>query len=246
MSSRSRPDPLPPGRLALVGLFVTALVTAQLTATKLLTFDVATLPLVGSELPVVGPAFVLPGAALAYALTFFASDCYAELYGRRAAQMVVNVGFLMNFVVLALLWSTIWAPGANPEFAATFRRALAPGTNVVLGSLLAYLVSQNWDVVVFHRLRELTDGEHLWFRNVGSTATSQLLDTVIFISVTFALAPRVLGVGEALSTGVLLTLVISQYLLKLLIAVLDTPFVYATVGLLRARGQAPAARTPAD
>ncbi|MFB6129551.1 MAG: queuosine precursor transporter [Salinigranum sp.] len=215
------------GQVTLVALFLTALVTAQLTASKLLAFG---LPV---SLPVTGDSVLLPGAALAYALTFFATDCYGELYGRRAAQVVVNVGFVMNFVLLALVWGTLLAPAANPDFAAKFRAVLAPGTNVVIGSLLAYVVSQNWDVAVFHRLRELTDGEHLWLRNVGSTATSQAIDTVIFVSVAFFLAPRLLGIGDPLPTAVVASLIVGQYLLKLLIALLDTPFVYLAVGAIR-------------
>ena len=216
--------------VALLALFVTALVTAQLTAAKLLS-----LPLPVS-IPAVGDSVVLPGAALAYALTFFASDCYAELYGRRAAQVMVNVAFAMNFVVLALVWSTIVAPAVDPAFGDAFRRVLGPSTNVVVGSLLAYVVSQNWDVVVFHRLREATGGAHLWLRNVVSTATSQAIDTVIFVGVAFVVAPRVLGVGDPLPTGVVVALVVGQYLLKLLIALVDTPFVYAVVGAARRDG----------
>jgi len=215
------------GRIALVALFVTALVTAQLTAAKLLQFD---LPF---ALPVTGSQIVLPGAALAYAVTFFASDCYAELFGRRPAQVVVNVAFAMNFVVLALVWTTIESPAVNPEFAAQFRAVLGPSTNIVVGSLLAYVVSQNWDVVVFHRIRDATDGDHLWLRNVGSTATSQAIDTVIFVSVAFVVAPRLLGIGSPLPAAVVLSLVVGQYLLKLLIALADTPFVYAVVGAVR-------------
>jgi hypothetical protein len=213
------------GPVALIALFVTALVTAQLTASKLLAFG---LPV---SIPVTGDSIVLPGAALAYALTFFASDCYSELYGRRAAQVMVNVGFAMNFVLLALVWGTILAPAVDPEFAAKFGDVLAPGTNIVLGSLLAYVVSQNWDVLVFHRIREATGGAHLWLRNVASTATSQAIDTVIFVGVAFLVAPRVLGIGDPLPTGVVVSLVVGQYLLKLLIALLDTPFVYAVVAL---------------
>src|SRR6056297_1491354 len=93
-------------QVTLIGLFVTALVTAQVTASKVLAFE---LPV---SLPITGAQLALPGAALAYALTFLASDCYTELYGRRAAQVVINVGFLLNFVVLALVWSTIAAPAA--------------------------------------------------------------------------------------------------------------------------------------
>jgi uncharacterized integral membrane protein (TIGR00697 family) len=216
-----------PLRIALVALFITALVVAQVTASKLLAFG---LPF---SLPVAGETLVLPGAALAYALTFFASDCYAELYGRRAATIVVNVGFAMNFVLLALVWSTILAPGlpaaAQPVDPAAFRSVLAASTSIVVASLAAYVVSQNLDVVLFHTLRDATDGERLWLRNVGSTATSQLVDTVIFVGVGFVLFGDV-GPAAALS------LVVGQYLLKLLIAVVDTPLVYAVVRVADWRG----------
>jgi hypothetical protein len=211
-------------RTALIALFVTALVTAQLTAAKVLAVP---LP---RPVPPVGSSVFLPGAALAYALTFFASDCYAELYGRRAAQVLVNVGFAMNFVLLALVWSTILAPAAPTSVdPGQFETVLGASTAIVAGSLLAYVVSQNWDVFVFDALRDRTAGRHLWLRNLGSTATSQAIDTVIFVGVAFAVAPAVLGTGQALPTPVLVSLVVGQYLLKLLIAVVDTPFVYAVV-----------------
>ncbi|WP_222916116.1 queuosine precursor transporter [Natrinema sp. SYSU A 869] len=217
-------------QVALIGLFVTALVTAQLTASKVLAFE---LPF---ALPITGVQLVLPGAALAYALTFLASDCYTELYGRRAGQIVVNVGFVLNFVVLALVWSTIAAPAASSSVdPAAFETALGASTNVVLGSLLAYIVSQNWDVLVFHRIREHTGSEKLWLRNIASTASSQAIDTVIFVSVAFAIAPAILGVGAVPPTNIILSLMVGQYLLKLAIAVLDTPVVYAIVSVVRSR-----------
>jgi uncharacterized integral membrane protein (TIGR00697 family) len=211
-------------QVGLIALFVTALITAQVTAAKVLAID---LPI---SIPVAGETLFLPGAALAYALTFFASDCYAELYGRRAAQVMVNVAFAMNFVLLALVWGTIYAPIAPPfvtEVGQTeFTNVLGASTGIVVGSLAAYLVSQNWDVIVFHWIRDATDGEHLWLRNIGSTATSQLLDTVIFITVGFVLF-------QGISLDVALQLIVGQYLLKLLIALADTPFVYLVVGLVR-------------
>ena len=217
----------PVGATVLAALFVTALVTAQVTAAKVLQFpSPVALPFTGNQL-------LLPGAALAYALTFFASDCYAELYGRRAATVLVNVGFVMNLVLLALVWSTIEAP-ALPASApgqvdlAAFRSVLGASTSIVAGSLAAYVVSQNWDVFVFHRIREATGGDYLWLRNLGSTATSQLIDTAVFVGVGFVL----LG-STTVETA--LALVVGQYLFKLGVAVLDTPFVYAVVALARSR-----------
>ncbi|WP_247010252.1 queuosine precursor transporter [Halorientalis litorea] len=217
-------------QVGLLALFVTALVTAQVTAAKVLAFS---LPF---SLPVAGATLTLPGAALAYALTFFASDCYAELYGRRAAQVMVNVAFVMNFVLLALVWSTILAPAAGTSIdPTTFRQVLGSSTNIVAGSLVAYLVSQNWDVVVFDRLRRATGGDHLWLRNIASTASSQAIDTVIFVSLAFYVVPNALGVGAALPPSVVASLVVGQYVLKLLIALVDTPVVYAVVAFARSR-----------
>ena len=216
------------GQVALLGLFVTALVTAQVTAAKLLALP---LPF-GLELPVVGASITLPGAALAYALTFFASDCYSELYGRRAAQLMINVGFALNFVVLLLVFSTLEAPGVIPKVNQAFSTALAPSANIVLGSLLAYLVSQNWDVILFHKIREFTGQGRLWLRNIASTASSQAIDTVIFIGIAFYLAPMLLGIGRVEDPNVLIGLIVGQYLLKLLIALLDTPVVYLVVRLV--------------
>lgn len=224
---QARQPTLPAGAVAIAALFVAALVTAQLTAAKVLAFE---LPF---ALPVAGAELALPGAALAYALTFLASDCYTELYGKRAAQVLVNVGFLMNFLVLALVWTTIAAPAADPEFAADFAAVLGAATNIVAGSLVAYLVSQNLDVVVFHAIRDATDGAYLWLRNIVSTATSQLVDTVLFVGIAFYLIPQAIGLGPELPLGVVVSLMVGQYLLKLAIVVLDTPFVYLITGAVR-------------
>lgn len=217
--------------VTLVGLFVTALVTAQLVSAKLVLVGV---PVLGALVSSAG-ALVAPAGTLAYAVTYFASDCIAEQYGKRTAQRVVNVGFVMNLVMLGLVSLARWLPAArgsvDPQ---QFEAVMGSGTSIVLGSLLAYVVSQNLDVIVFHRLREATSGTALWLRNVGSTTTSQLVDTVIFTVVAFAAAPALLG-GQALPTPVLGQIIVGQYVLKVLIALVDTPFVYATVGLLRAR-----------
>jgi uncharacterized integral membrane protein (TIGR00697 family) len=133
-------------------------------------------------------------------------------------------------VALPLVWLAIAAPTfrGSPVAGDAFADVLGASTGVVAGSLAAYVLSQNWDVLVFDRLREVTGGAHLWLRNVASTATSQLLDTVVFVTVAFLLF-------QGLAPGQVLGLVVGQYAVKLLIAVLDTPFVYAVVGFVRSR-----------
>ena len=95
---------------------------------------------------------------------------------------------------------------------------------VVLGSMIGYLVSQNIDVLGFHFLKQATDGRFLWLRNNGSTMISQSIDTVIFLVIAFA------GLVPA---QVLWQMIWMQYLLKLAIAAIDTPFVYLLVNILK-------------
>lgn len=218
-------------QLGLAALFVTALVAAQVTASKVVAVELPT------SLPLTGDLITVPAAVFAYAITFFASDCYTELYGKRSAQALVNVAFVMNFVLLGLVWLAIAAPifADSPVGQEPFAETLAASTGVVAGSLLAYIVSQNYDVLVFHRLKEYTGGTRLWLRNVLSTATSQLVDTVIFITVAFWLF-------QGLPTDAVLGLVVGQYLFKLGLVALDTPFVYLAVGLIRSRGWGGTAR----
>jgi uncharacterized integral membrane protein (TIGR00697 family) len=228
-------------KIGFAALFITALVTAQLIAVKLL---VVPYP---DWLPLIGGTVLVPAGVIAYAVTFFASDCYAELYGRRPAQIMVNVGFGMNFVMLALVWIAIKLPGsqagADP---AAFANVLSLSTNIVIGSLAAYIVSQNWDVIAFHSIGDRTEGRHLWLRNLGSTATSQLIDTIIFVLLAFYGVPVVLGIGDTLPVNVLVGLIVGQYIIKLLIAVVDTPFVYAAVGYLRSNGMVSSQWATAD
>lgn len=228
------------GRVGLVALFVTALITAQLLAVKVVSIGLPT------ELPVIGPEIIVPAGVIAYAVTFLATDCLTELYGHRQAAVVVNVGFGMILVMLALVWAAILAPtspaGVDQE---AFAAVMAPSTNIVLGGLVAYVLSQNWDVFAFDRIRRVTGRRLLWVRNLGSTLTSQAIDTVVFISIAFWAAPAILGIGEALPAVAVASLIVGQYLLKLLIALLDTPFVYAIVGAVRRYGR-PLASTASD
>lgn len=211
--------------VVLSSLFLTSLITAQLISSKL---ALLTLPAIG--------VVAYPTGTLAYAGTFFASDLTSEIFGKETAQRLVNIGFGMNFVMLAFVWIAIWAtPAEGGVSQEMFQTVIGTSTNIVLGSLVAYIVSQNWDVFAFHGLRRWTGGKWLWLRNIGSTGTSQLLDTVLFTVIAFMLVPDFLGTGIRLPMPVIIQTIIGQYILKLAIALGDTPLVYAAVGVIRRR-----------
>ncbi|HEX9878612.1 MAG TPA: queuosine precursor transporter, partial [Candidatus Binatia bacterium] len=160
-----------------------------------------------------------------YSGIYFATDMLSEKYGKRVANRAVMIGFAISCIILIMIsLSLMFQPSAMPETAAlsrdvheAFRTLFNFTPRFVLGSLAAYLISQHLDVYIYHAIRDWTGPRHLWLRNNGSTMTSQAVDTLIYSLVVWW------GIVE-LRTAVELGL--SKYVIKFLIALLDTPFIY--------------------
>lgn len=198
--------------MALLGLgmlFMTCLLGSNIIAIKLIN--------VGS--------WVISAGILLYPLTFLFTDTISEIFGRRQATFVVWLGFIGNVILVAAIYLAGIIP--SPVFwedQGAYNTILGGVPRIVLGSMIGYLVSQNIDVLGFHFLKQATDGRFLWLRNNGSTMISQSIDTVLFLLIAFA------GLVPA---QVLWQMIWMQYVLKLAIAGIDTPFVYILVAILK-------------
>ena len=189
--------------------FMTFLVVANIIATKIVTLG-------GWEVSV---------SFIAYPLTFLVTDTISEVYGRRTVTVVVWTGFALSLLVVLLTYVGGIIPAASFwEGQGAYDEILGSVPRIVLASMIAYLISQNNDVLVFHLLKKVTKDKHLWLRNNGSTMISQALDSAVFVSIAFA---------GTVPGGVLWELIYVQYVIKLGIAVVDTPLVYGLVGLVR-------------
>ena len=196
---------------ALAMSFVTLLVVANIVAVK----------------PVALNGWILPAGTIAYPFTFLVTDTISELYGRRIATRVVWYGFGLSAAMVVMFYVAQVLPSADFwEGQGAFETILGSVPRIVLGSMTAYLVSQHTDVLIFHHMRRVTNGRHLWFRNNASTMVSQAIDTALFISTAFA---------GSVPPGVLWNMMGTQYLVKVGVAAVDTPIVYALVGWIRAR-----------
>lgn len=198
--------------LILNSIFVGSLVIASVLASKIITVF----------------GLVVPAGVLAYCVTFVVTDVISELWGREKANSVVFGGFVaLVFSLLLVRLAVVWPPAPFWSHDAAFRTVLDSTSRIIVASFSAYLLSQYHDVWAFHLLRRLSGGRHLWLRNNLSTAVSQLIDTVVFITIAFygvmPIAPLILG----------------QWVIKLIIAVLDTPVMYAVVWLLKTCRWAP-------
>lgn len=185
------------------------------------------------------PAFALTTGILTYPLTFLVTDIVSEVWGRRRADFMVLLGFLMSLLMLGIVQLAIsvpphpfWVPGVDPSYPTeagyqtAFESVFALNGVLLMGSMLAYGAAQLCDNWLFHFFKRLTNGKHLWLRNNGSTWISQLVDTAIVNSILFYI-----GFGMDLKTGI--GIMATIYVYKLVIAAVDTPLVYLGVFVVK-------------
>ena len=191
------------------GIFIAALLTANVVSSKIVYFW----------------GLTVPAAVVAYPLTFLMTDVIGEIWGREEANRTVRLGFICQVISLILIALALILPVAPfADNQAAFSSILGSSFRVVAASMLAYVCSQSWDVWIFHKIRDQyiekkgsTQGGR-WIWNNASTMTSQLIDTVIFIVAAFAgTVPNIFS------------MILSQYVVKLAYAALDTiPFYLLT------------------
>ena len=160
--------------------------------------------------------------AILYSGIYFATDVLNEKYGRKEANRAVLLGFVANVAVMVtLLISIQFRPSDITGSALEVHNAISTLAGYspifVVGSLTAYLISQTFDVWLFHKIKTYTGESKLWLRNNLSTITSQLLDTMIY-QFTWVMA------GMDLKTAFLIA--VTKYIFKVFIAGIDTIFIY--------------------
>lgn len=196
--------------------------------------------------------FSLAIGVLPYPITFLCTDFISEIYGRKRANRVVWVGLILNLWILLVMWFGGWleapenlqADGTLPlqledgqplaphGYSFYHMRSLAFGAT--MASMIAYLTAQFIDVQIFHFFKKLTAGKKLWLRNNGSTLISQLVDSIAVILITHYFAAGLPLDENGSLAWQLFAFILSAYLFKLVVALLDTiPFYIGTHYLKR-------------
>ena len=159
--------------------------------------------------------------AFMHAITFPCTDAVAEVWGAKRARLMVYLGASTYAVAIAFYMLGVYLPAApgwslNDAYVAIFSQA----GRMIVASICATLVAQLLDIFIFERIKRMTGEKWLWLRNNGSTAISQFVDTTVFYSIAFY------GI---IPNDQLPALILGTYLVKLLITIIDTPFVYLLV-----------------
>ncbi|MGP1394887.1 MAG: queuosine precursor transporter [Inquilinaceae bacterium] len=177
-----------------------------------------------------------------FASTYLCTDILAEHFGRDSARRAVLLGFAGFFLWTLLAVVTLGFAPLTPEqageglsWALGIHGAMAtlytPVPALFVAGMTAYLVSQFHDIWLYRLISRLTGGRHLWLRNNASTMISALIDNIVFSVLAWViLAPEPLGWHTLIFTYILGT-----YTLRLIVAALDTPFLYLAGMIVRPR-----------
>ncbi len=160
-----------------------------------------------------------------YGTTFLATDILTEKYGARAARRAVFIGFFALIATTVIMQITLmFEPDEADTLSPALEQIFSFMPDVLVASLTAYFISQLHDIWAFEFWKRVTRGKYLWLRNNASTMVSQLIDNATFTFLFFVVfnPDFVSSIGYQGIFEIFLT----SYIMKLIVAVCDTPFVY--------------------
>jgi uncharacterized integral membrane protein (TIGR00697 family) len=195
-------------RLVIIAaVFITCLITANITAVKVINL---------------GP-FVLPAAIFVFPLSYIFGDVLTEVYGYRVARRVIWLGFFCNLIFVIFAWvGQILPPADFWQGQEAYESILGYTPRLLIASLCGYLAGEFANSFVLAKMKILTRGRWLWSRTIGSTVVGEGLDSAIFITLAFIGTPSFVAV-----------MMLHHWLGKTLIEAILTPATYSIVNWLK-------------
>ncbi len=169
----------------------------------------------------------LPAAVILFPITYILSDVFTEVYGFRKAKTIIWSGFVCNLIAVVAYMITILLPypvfWINQE---AYAIVLGLTPRVLVASFIGYLFGEFTNSFVMSRLKVITEGKKLWIRTIGSTVVGEGFDSVIFITIAFA---------GTMPGSQIASMILFQYLFKVLFEAVLTPVTYKVIALLKKR-----------
>src|SRR4030042_2581376 len=193
----------------LVALFVAVLLISNIASTKILTLW----------------KFTFDGGTILFPLSYIFGDILTEVYGYQKSRRVIWTGFFCALLMSLVFYIVqILPPAEDWTNQQAYENILGFVPRIVMASLIAYFTGEFSNSYILSRMKILTTGKFLWMRTIGSTLIGQGLDTMLFCFIAFY------GI---LPSGLLWSVIISNYIFKCSVEVLFTPVTYWIVGFLK-------------
>ena len=189
-------------------------------------FEPANLTLFGES----GLAFNLTCGVLLWPLEFVITDIVNEYYGPKAVRRIsliavalISYAFLMFYLAMSAAPASFWVDSKMqngvPSMQLAFEAIFGQGMWIILGSLVAFMVSQLIDVTIFHQIKKMTGEKMIWLRSTGSTVVSQFVDSFVVLFIAFK-------IGNGWSWSTVLAVGVVNYMYKFTMAILLTPMIH--------------------
>ena len=208
----------------LSGIFITNAIIAEILGTKIFEFDFIL-------------NFNMSVGVIIWPVVFITTDIINEYFGKKGIKKISYFTILLIIYVFIIIYmSTKLTPNnywlninsvdnhGNPfNIDYAYNIIFLQSTGIIIGSIIAFLIAQILDVIIFHKLKKMTKGKFIWLRATGSTLISQFIDSFIVLFIAFyLLAPndKVWSLSQVFSVG------FDNYTFKFIIAILITPLIY--------------------
>ncbi len=197
--------------VVIVAIFVTCLITANITAVKLVSFF----------------GLILPAGVIVFPISYIVGDVLTEVYGFHRARRVIWLGFFCNVIAVLAIWLGGIMPAAPFwKMQEAYDTILGYTPRLLIASFLAYLIGEFANSIVLAKMKVATNGRWLWSRTIGSTLVGQGLDSLVFVFVAFFGTIPFAGIVAA---------IIAQWIFKSIYEAAATPLTYLVVNALKRR-----------
>ena len=198
----------------ILGLFVAVLLISNIASTKIIQLW----------------RFTFDGGTIIFPLSYIFGDILTEVYGYRKARRAIWTGFFSAFLMSLFLWLIgVLEPAEGWNLQSSYISILGQTPRIVMASLIAYFAGEFSNSVIMAKMKILTKGKWLWTRTITSTIAGQAIDTALFCLIAFAgLYP----------SGLLLSIIISNYVFKVGFEIIMTPATYKIVHFLKKKENA--------
>lgn len=228
-----------PSRLFIIlsAFFLTNAIVAEFMGVKIFSLD-DTLGIKPFEFNFFGEKIVgfnLTCGVLLWPFVFVMTDVINEYFGKKGVRFLSFIGAAMiGYSYLMINGAMHTTPATWWIFSSNFGKELnyenaydavfGQGNSIIVGSLLAFIISQIVDVTVFHKVKEITGEKYIWLRATGSTLVSQLIDSFVVLFYAFYISK--MGTPQQWSIQLVLAVCTVNYIYKFVMAIVLTPLIY--------------------
>ncbi len=231
-----------PTRLFIIlgGFFIANALIAEIIGVKIFSME-KTLGLTPLEMNVFGNmlSINLTAGVLLWPVIFIMTDIINEYYGKRGVRFLsfltaclIIFAFLIFYGAMRLAPADFFVTSKQgsgvPNMESAYESILGQGSNIILGSLVAFILSQLIDVFIFHKIKKTTGEKRIWLRATGSTLVSQFIDSFVVLFIAFYVGSRINNSeGDFVwPFSLFIAVGLVNYIYKFCVAIVLTPVIY--------------------